>query len=337
MPELRRDPVTGEWVIIATERSRRPHDFRKSDSTDSPKPERLDSCPFCPGNEGQTPPEVCAFRQEGTQPDTPGWWVRTVPNKFPALATEGTLSHRQEGLYEWTDAVGAHEVIIETPLHNRHPATLPTADWQEAIRMYQERARQLQQDPRIRYVLLFRNHGRTAGASLEHPHSQLAALTLVPPEVQRKLEGVARYYEQHGRCAYCDMLSQELASGRRLVLQNEHFVAFTPFASRFPFEVCIMPKRCAAHFVDEPPERLQAFATTLQQVLQRLYRVLNDPPYNYMIYTAPINGGQEPRFHWHVILSPRLSIPAGFEMGTGIYINITAPEDAAQYLRGTGE
>jgi len=338
MPELRCDPVTGEWVIIATERSRRPHDFRKSEASDSPKPERLDSCPFCPGNEGLTPPEICAFREADSVPDTPGWWVRTVPNKYPALTYEGDLNAHRVGLYTVMNAVGTHEVIIETPLHHQHPATMPLNQWQEAIRMYCERTLQLQRDARFQYVLIFRNHGKTAGASLEHPHSQLAALPLVPEAVQRKMDGLRRYADQHGRCLYCDMLAQERQSRERVVLENAHFIAFTPFASRYPYEVCLLPKHHAAHFAQEPPEVLQAFAATLQEVLQRLYRVLDDPPYNYMIYTAPINLEHEPLFHWHLTLAPRLAIPAGFEMGTGIYINITAPEDAAHDLRlvGTG-
>ncbi|MCS7065801.1 MAG: galactose-1-phosphate uridylyltransferase [Fimbriimonadales bacterium] len=333
MPELRRDPVTGEWVIIATERSRRPHDFRKDAESDSPKPERMDNCPFCVGNESLTPPEISAFREADSPPDTPGWWVRTVPNKYPALAPEGELEQRNLGIYEVMNAVGAHEVIIETPLHNQHPATMPLDQWYEAIWMYRERALTLQQDPRLKYVLLFRNHGKPAGASLEHPHSQLAALPLVPAAVQRKIEGMTRYHDQHGRCLYCDILAQEIAFGKRVVLQNEHFVAFAPFASHFPFEMCILPKHHAAHFAQEPPDVLRWFAATLQEALQRLYSLLGDPPYNYMIYTAPINLGYEPLFHWHLTLVPRLSIPAGFEMGTEIYINITAPEDAAEHLR----
>lgn len=336
MPELRRDPVTREWVIIATERSRRPHDFRRSEANSTPKPEWLPSCPFCPSNESQTPPEICAFREAGSQPDTPGWWVRTVPNKYPALSTEGELSRRGFGIYDVMNGVGAHEVIIETPRHDLHPATMPVDQWQEVIWMYRERALDLQRDPRFKYVLLFRNHGKTAGASLEHPHSQLVALPMVPMDVQLKLDGIARYYDYRERCIYCDMLYQESAFGKRVVLEDEHFLVFTPFASRFPFEICILPKRHAAHFANEPPEVLQAFAAILQEVLKRLYHLLDDPPYNYMIHTAPINLEREVLFHWHLVLVPRLSIPAGFEMGTGIYINITAPEEAAEHLRNIG-
>lgn len=336
MPELRRDPVTREWVIIATERSRRPHDFRKEAANSGSVPERLESCPFCPGNEGMTPPEICALREAGSAPDTPGWRVRTVPNKYPALSTEGELNRHGFGIYDVMNGIGAHEVIIETPLHHQHPATMPLEQWREAIWMYRERALALQHDRRFKYVLLFRNHGKTAGASLEHPHSQLVALPMVPRDVQLKIEGIARYYDYRERCIYCDMLAQETAFGKRVVLENAHFLAFTPFASRFPFEVCIVPKHHAAHFPQEPPEVLDVFAATLQEVLRRLHHTLSDPPYNYMIHTAPINVEPEPLFHWHLVLAPRLTIPAGFEMGTGIYINITAPEEAAAHLRNSG-
>lgn len=335
MPELRRDPVSGEWVIIATERSRRPHDFRKSEESDSPKPERLDTCPFCPGNEGLTPPEICAFREVDSLPNTPGWWVRTVPNKYPALTEAGDLNPRRVGIYTAMHALGTHEVIIETPLHNQHPATMPPDQWQEAIRMYRERALSLQRDPHFQYVLLFRNHGKPAGASLEHPHSQLTALPFVPEVVQRKIDGIMRYADQRGGCLYCDMLAQERDSGTRVILENTHFMVFAPFASRYPFEVCILPKHHAAHFAQEPPDVHRVFAATLQEVLQRLARILDDPPYNYMIYTAPVNLEHEPLFHWHLTLAPRLAVPAGFEMGTGVYINIVAPEEAAEYLRNT--
>ncbi len=210
---------------------------------------------------------------------------------------------------------------------------MPPEQWSSALQMYRERTLQLQRDPRLKYVLLFRNHGKTAGASLEHPHSQLVALLLVPEAVQRKIEGIARYEAQHGRCLYCDMLAQELDFGKRVVLQNEHFVVFAPFAARFPFELCLLPKHHSAHFAQEPPKVLVAFATILQETLKRLYQVLDDPPYNYMIHTAPINLEREPLFHWHLVLVPRLTIPAGFEMGTGISINTMAPEDAAEHLR----
>lgn len=327
------DLVTREWVVIATERSRRPHDFKKSTEPPAPKPERIDTCPFCVGNEHMTPPEVAAFREAGTEPDTPGWWVRTVPNKFPALAPEGDLTPRTVGIYTIADAVGAHEVIIETPIHNQTPATIPPTQWREAVRMYQARLQTLAQDPRYRCVLIFRNEGRTAGASLEHPHSQLVALSFIPPVLQAKLEGVARYRAEHGVSPYAVMIDHELTEGVRVVSQSQHFVAFVPFASRVPFETWVMPKTSLAPFAELDDTLRNEYADLLHETFQRIDAVLECPPYNAMFFTEPVNTNPEPGFYWHMRIVPRLTIDAGFEIGTGVGINITAPEDSARFLR----
>lgn len=333
MPELRLDLITREWVVIATERSRRPNDFRKPAEDGAPKPEHVPNCPFCVGNETMTPPEVCAFREAGTAPDTPGWWVRTVPNKFPALAPQGDLSLRAEGIYTLTDAVGAHEVIIETPIHNQTPSTIPPAQWREVVRMYQVRLQQLAQDPRYQCLLLFRNEGKPAGASLEHPHSQLVTLPFVPPVLKAKQEGMARYQAEQGHHPYEVILNHELSEGTRVVMDTPHYLVYAPYASRAPFEVQILPKRQRAHFADLPDDERDAFAEVLQQTLQRLDAVLNTPAYNYMLFTAPVNTNADEAFWWHLRIVPRLSIDAGFELGTGVGINITAPEEAARFLR----
>ncbi len=337
MPELRMDLVTQEWVVIATERSRRPHDFKKASEPSPLKPERVETCPFCPGNEGMTPPEVASFRSEGTQPDTPGWWVRTVPNKFPALAPQGDLIPRQAGIYTLTDAVGAHEVIIETPLHNQTPSTMPSAQWREAVRMYQQRIRTLAQDLRYRSILIFRNEGRTAGASLEHPHSQLVALPFIPPVLQTKLDGVARYYAQHGGSPYKVLLEHELTKRTRLVSESDHYVAFVPFAGRVPFETWVMPKTRLAPFAELEDSLRDEYANLVRETFQRIDKVLESPPYNAMLFTEPVNTNTNPlsieHFYWHMRIVPRLTIDAGFEIGTGVGINITAPEDSARFLR----
>lgn len=333
MPELRRDPVTREWVIIATERSKRPSDFRHAEEWLGDRPEYVETCSFCPGNEQMTPPEVMAYRPEHTALDTPGWWVRVVPNKFPALAIEGELNRRGFGMYDMMSGVGAHEVIIETPRHNVSPATMPFSQFREVIWAYRDRFLDLSKDERFKYILIFRNHGKVAGASLEHPHSQLVALPMVPMDVQLKLEGTARYYEHRERCIYCDMISQEEAFGKRVVISNEQFVGFVPFAPKYPFETWLVPRRHGAHFAQESQTVLDAFAQTLQEMLQRVGVALGHPPYNYMLHSAPVNMEREPFFHWHLAIVPRLTIAAGFEMGTGIYINVTAPEEAAAHLR----
>lgn len=334
MPELRWNPILREWVVIATERSRRLRDFKKSDEGLAPKPERVENCPFCVGNESMTPPEAAAYRQPDSAPDTPGWWVRTVPNKFPALAPEGSFQPRPVGIYQQADGFGTHEVIIETPLHNHTPATMPLEQWREAVRMYQSRLRTLAGNPRYACLLLFRNEGRTAGASLEHPHAQLVALPFVPPVWERQLEGAHRYRAEHGRNLFEAILEYEHREGVRLVQATAKFTAFVPYFARAPFEVWIMPNTQQAHFQQVRDTEREAFAQVLQEVLQRIDTVLGAPPYNFMLFTAPLHVPTETEFWWYLRIVPRLTIDAGFEIGSGVGINITAPEDSARYLRG---
>lgn len=318
-------------MIIATERSRRPHDFKKTDTPADPVPEFVPNCPFCVGNEGMTPPEVDAFREAGTAPDAPGWRVRVVPNKFPALAPEGSLQPREQGIYTLADGVGVHEVIIETPKHNETPPLAAPEQWQDVIRMYQRRLKTLGHDERLKTVLIFRNEGKAAGASLEHPHSQLVGLTFVPPVLQRHIEGVQRYRSRHGKHPFEAVIEQELREGVRVVRQTERFLLYAPFASRAPYELTLLPLEPRARFEQLSDELIAEFAALLQDALKRLNALLNNPPYNYMLFTAP--NGYEGEFWLHLRIAPRLSIDAGFELGSGVGINITAPEDAAQYLR----
>jgi UDPglucose--hexose-1-phosphate uridylyltransferase len=331
MPELRRDPITGEWVIIASERAKRPDDFaaraRSSDNDDAL------ACPFCPGNESMTPPEILAFRHPGSQRDGAGWWVRVVPNKYPALAVEGDLNKRGLGMYDWMNGVGAHEVIIETPDHTRHLARMDVRQIEDVLWAYRARYLDLKKDPRLKYILVFRNHGRVSGASLGHPHSQLVATAMVPGEVASEIEGARRYESYRDRCVYCDILRQEVAEGNRLVAQNEYFLSFEPYASKYPFETWIMPKRHCPSFAAISAQEQAAFAAMLGETLRRVDLCLDDPPYNYTLHTAPCDSDERPDFHWHLEIFPRLTIAAGFEMGTGIYINVTPPEVAAAYLR----
>lgn len=338
MPQLRKDPVTHEWVVIATERGKRPSDFSSANNEDvTLRPAHIDKCPFCTGNESQTPPEVLAFRSPESKPNTNGWWVRVVSNKFPALAIEGQLDRQGVGMYDYMNGVGAHEVIIETPDHNRCIATISRQQAKEVFWAARQRMIDLSADDRFKYILLFRNHGKIAGASLEHPHSQLIALPMVPKDVSEEMRGVERFYEYHERCVYCDMIRQELNYGRRVIEENEDFIAFQPFAPKFPFETWVMPKEHKAALTEEGPEQVAKFAEIVQNVLRRISKCLNYPPYNYTLHTAPINQerDQNPYFHYHLEIMPRLTIAAGFEMGTGVYINVTSPEDAAEHLRNT--
>ena len=334
MPELRKDPVVGRWVIISTERSRRPTNFSPA------SPQRASGfCPFCPGSEDKTPPEVYAVRANGEGPNGPGWSVRVVPNKFPALQIEGSLDRRGEGLYDKMNGVGAHEVVIESPVHDQDLADLPIEHIEQVLAAYRARVLDLHRDRRFRYVLIFKNHGDQAGATLEHTHTQLIATPIIPKSIQEELEGARRYYELKERCVFCDIVQQETAEGvgRRLVSMNDRFLALEPFAPRFPFETWILPRRHDASFeVLERPEELRDMAWMLKDTLTRLNRALHRPPFNFVLHTSPVSDQELEYYHWHIEILPKLTRVAGFEIGSGFYINPTPPEDAAQYLRGMG-
>ncbi|MFA6082151.1 MAG: galactose-1-phosphate uridylyltransferase [Patescibacteria group bacterium] len=330
-PQLRKDPVTREWVIVATGRSKRTDEFKIV--AEPPLREHEDACPFCPGNEYMTPPEVLAYRSADSAPNKPGWWARVVPNKFPALAIEGELDRTGYGMYDQMNGIGAHEVIIESVDHNRSIATVTGLQAQEVFWAYRDRVLDLTQDKRFQYILLFKNKGRIGGASQPHSHCQLVATPIVPANVMLKIAGAARYYDFHDRCIYCDMLKQEEQLGERIVAQNPEFVAFCPFAAKYPYETWIMPRRHMPSFAAMERGTINAFASICQYILRCIGASLNDPPYNFMLHTAPVNQDRECDFHWHLTIMPRLTIAAGFELGTGIYINVTAPEDAASDLR----
>jgi UDPglucose--hexose-1-phosphate uridylyltransferase len=333
MPELRRDPINRRWVIIAIERAKRPTDFVKKENNSYSKPE---ICPFCEGQEHMTPPEIIAYRDANTLPNTPGWWVRVVPNRFPALAIEGDFNREGVGIYDRMNGIGAHEVIIETPHHNLQIPDMEIHQIKEIIWAYRERYLDLKNDKRFKYIMIFRNYGKTAGASLEHPHSQLIATPVVPVRVAEELKGSLDYYQQKERCIYCDILRQERSNSReRVVVETKEFLAYTPFASRFPFECTIIPKFHHSSFGSINDQECLNLATVLKEVLLRIKKALNDPPYNYLIHTSPCDDENIYRdyYHWHLDILPRLTTPAGFEWGSGFYINPTSPEAAAEYLR----
>ncbi|MGH7949996.1 MAG: galactose-1-phosphate uridylyltransferase [Candidatus Binataceae bacterium] len=330
MPELRRDPVVGRWVIMATERSKRPSDF------DTKREERKGGpCVFCYGMEEHTPPEVLSYRNHGSGPNEQGWRVRVVPNKFPALRIEGPLGRRGEGMYDLMNGIGAHEVVIESPDHERSLADLEPKEIEEALWAYRDRLLDLARDERFRYVIVFKNHGAEAGASLEHTHSQLIALPILPLSVQQELRGAQEYYQLKERCIFCDIVSQEIQDGRRIVFDNESFIVASPFASRFPFELLVIPKNHASHFEHGTGGEYRALAQSLKSALSALKTSLDDPPYNYIIHSAPLREGASRHYHWHLEITPALTKVAGFEVGTGFYINPVPPEDAAKHLRET--
>lgn len=328
MPELRRDPIHNRWVIISTERSRRPSDF--------PPEERLlvgGFCPLCEGNEDRTPPEVLAFRDNGTPPNSSGWSLRVVPNKFPALRIEGELNRDGEGIYDRMNGIGAHEVVIETPLHNETLATLPLRAVEDVLWAYRERLIDLRRDKRLRHVLVFKNYGAAAGASLEHAHSQIIALPIIPTSVREEIEGAKNYFLYKDRCIYCDIIRQELQQKRRVISENRSFVSIVPFAARFPFETWILPKTHQSDYGQMEPSLYPQAAEILSDTLQRLKQVLDDPPYNYIIHSSSMAEQDQDYYHWHFEIMPKLTKVAGFEWGSGFYINPTPPEEAAEFMR----
>lgn len=337
MSELRWDPLKRHWVIIATDRGRRPLEFQREEISCP-----MTSCPFCYGNEAKTPGEVFAIRPSG-EPNSPNWKVRVIPNKYPVLRIEGDPRSRGYGLYDVMDGVGAHEIIIETPDHDRGLADLSPAELADVLKAYRARFLDLRNDFRFRYMVLFKNHGIMAGATLHHSHSQLIAVPMIPPVAATELNVCRQFFAAKERCIYCDMIDFELSTGERVVKEFSGYVAVTPYASCFPFELRLFPKKHCHDFTQLNDAQLGELAIAMKDMLTRLKLVLKDPPYNFILHTAPPPhrrpgkpdywGALEHDYHWHVELVPRMTQVAGFEWGTGFYINPTAPEDAATFLR----
>lgn len=328
MPELRKDPIIGRWVIISTERGKRPSDFGVSEKKVGNK-----LCPFCPGNESATPPEIIAFRPDKSKANSPGWTLRVISNKFPALKIEGDLNRRGHGIFDMMNGIGAHEVIIETPDHFLDFPELDKKAAEDVIWAYRMRIIDLKKDPRFRYIMIFKNFGEAAGASLEHAHSQLIATPIVPKRVLEELEGAQKYYQFKERCIFCDIVRQEINDGSRVVSSNRNFIALEPFAPRLPFETWILPIKHYSALEDIREEAIPDLAAMLKETLARLAIALNNAPYNFILHTRPVENNGVKEYHWHIEIMPKLTKVAGFEWGTGFYINPTTPEDAAKYLR----
>lgn len=338
MSELRWDPLKQNWVVVAQGKGRRPRDFiveREKVITTA--------CPFCYGREEKTPSEIFAIRPDGSLPDTPGWQVRVIPNKYPVLGIEGDLDKKGMGLYDTMNGIGAHEVIIENPDHDRGLAEFSLDEIANVFKVYRTRLLDLRKDPRFRYILIFKCHGLEAGASIPHAHSQLIAVPVIPPMTAGKLSVCREYFEKRERCLICDLLIQERQEGKRIVRDDGNFVVFAPFASCFPFELQILPAKHCHDFALMEEGELASLAKAVKDTLQRLQSVLRNPPYNFVLHNAPPMhlrlgkpaywGSLPYDYHWHIELVPRLTKTAGFERGTGFYMNPTPPEEAARYLR----
>jgi UDPglucose--hexose-1-phosphate uridylyltransferase len=280
-----------------------------------------------------TPPEIYARRANGSGPNAPGWDIRVVPNKFPALRVEGHLDRAHEGMFDRMSGIGAHEVIIETPDHAKNLATMVEGEIVQVLDAYRERVVDLKRDQRFRYIIVFKNHGGAAGATLEHGHSQLIALPIVPDFVREEVEGARRHYAEKERCVFCDMIRQELTDRRRLIVDTPDIVALAPWASRVPFEMLLVPRQHGARFEEAPRHEYESLARVLRSVVRRMNRALESPPFNLIVHSSPFTEDTRPFYHWHVELMPKLGRVAGFEWGTGFFINPTSPEEAAQVLR----
>ncbi|MFZ2225063.1 MAG: galactose-1-phosphate uridylyltransferase [Candidatus Deferrimicrobium sp.] len=327
MTELRKDPVVGRWVIISTERAKRPHEFPPE-----PAPRRDGLCPLCPGSERMTPPEILGYRQGGG-PNDPNWTLRVVPNKFPALRIEGDLGKAADGIYDRMHGIGAHEVVIESERHDVDLFDLPENRFQDVLWAYRDRLLDLKKDNRFKSVLIFKNHGAAAGASLAHSHSQLIALPVIPKRVMEEMNGCREYYRFRDRCLFCDIVVQEMDQKVRIVEETGEFLAFSPYAPRFPFETWIVPKRhqCAYEMIEG--DQTKALAAVFRRTLRRLNLALENPPFNFIVHSAPFQERAADFFHWHIEIMPKLTKVAGFEWGSGFYINPTPPEESAKYLR----
>jgi len=330
MSELRQDPTTREWVILAPERGKRPQQKPKKKRVEE-LPGWDESCPFCPGNESQTPGEV--FRLPLSNKAS-AWEVRVVPNRFAALMLDGDDTMKEDGrFFRRRAGVGVHEVIIETPTHNIPLALMTYEQVEKVLIAYQERYNTLKRNRQLKFITIFKNHGWASGTSLIHSHSQLVATPIMATYYHRKFDIAHDYYADMGRCLYCDLLAEELQKGERIVAETKQFVVLHPYASHVPWETWVIPKRHLASFGLFPAELLHELARALKDTLFCLYWGLDNPAFNYMIDTSTTADEDDPYYHWHIRILPRTTMIAGFEIGSGIYITTALPEQTASLMK----
>ncbi len=328
MSELRQNFATKEWVVIATERARRPEEMARHQAR-TPLAHHVETCPFCPGNEKLTPPEVLRIPASGEVP----WHVRVVPNKFAALSREVQPERTVHRSRHMVNGFGVHDVIIETPDHAQLLALMPDSYVAEILRVYKTRYDELSLDPRVAHITIFKNHGLDAGTSLEHPHSQLIATPVISLQVRERFQHALRHFDDYGECMFCQMIQEEQQERTRIVAVSEHFVALEPYASPAPFCTHIYPRRHMASFGDVSAVEINDLARMLRSMLAKLYHGLADPDFNFTIRSAPAENVGVKYFHWYLSIIPRLTRVAGFELGSGMFINTVLPEAAAEFLR----
>ncbi len=328
MAELRREPVTRMWVLITTDHPKGPSDYLPF------KPpyqlqEGEGPCPFCPGNEGMTPGETFSIRRDGG-----GWSVRVIPNKFPFFHIEGEFDRRPEGMYDVMEAIGAHEIVVESHEHHQNLATMDPHQIGKVLLGHKERIIDLEKDRRFQQFLIIKNY---PGVFNRHPHSHIMAMPVIPRRIDEELSGIQDYYQRKERCIFCDIIREEISMKKRVVLETVHFLVFSPFASRYPFETWIIPKVHSSDFHHITEEETADLSVAIQSLFLCFYRLLSDPPYSFALHTSPVQGRfHRSEYHWHIETRLRIGLREGFEWGTGFFVNPTPPEDAAAYLRDVG-
>jgi len=326
MAELRREPVTRMWVVVTTDHPKGPSDYLPFKP-----PYRVQEvegpCPFCPGNEKMTPQETYSLRRDGGR-----WSVRVVPNKFPFFHIEGDYDRRPEGMYDVMEAIGAHEIVVEAPDHDQSLATMEPMQIEKILRAYRERLTDLEKDQRFQQFLILKNY---PGIFNRHPHSHILAMPVIPKRIDEEVSGTLDYYQRKERCIFCDIIKEEMAMKKRVILETVHFLIFLPFASRYPFEAWIIPKVHSPDFHRIKEEEMADLSGGIQSLFRCFFELLSDPPYSFTLHTSPVqNRFHRPEYHWHIETRLRIGLREGFEWGTGFFVNPTPPEDAANFLRG---
>lgn len=334
MPEMRKNPLSGNWVILAPERAHRPDSHISLGVGHHPHAEHHHECHFCYGNERTTPPEVLVYGRENNSPNSSGWQLRVISNKFPAVDMEKhfcEICKNQMEIYAYAE--GRSEVIIETPHHSKKMAFYSLNELESVLNAYKERYIEISKEKHIKYVSIFKNCGKEAGASILHSHSQIIGVPIIPPFIEQEIFLAKSYFKEKNTCIYCDLINLELKEKSRIVFENEEFVVFMPYAAKAPFETWILPKFHSNSFKKLKNLQIKSLAETLKTVLYKIHEAVGNPPFNYYIHTAPIKSRTGNYYHWHIELIPRTTTPAGFELGTGIFINISTPEENAKILR----
>ena len=328
MADLRKEPITGTWVVVTTDHPKGPSDYLPFKPPYQPQ-EAEGLCPFCPGHEAMTPKETFMLAGEGGR-----WAVRVIPNKFPFFHIEGEFDRRPEGMYDVMGAIGAHEIVVETPGHKQNFASMEPQQIEKILRAYRERLRDLEKDRRFQQFLILKNY---PGVYNRHPHSHIIAMPVIPRRIDEEIYGTLDYYQRKERCIFCDIIKEEILMKKRVILETVHFLVFSPFASRYPFETWIVPKKHAPDLHHIHEEGIEDLSVAIQSLFLRFHKLLSDPPYSLALHTSPVQSRfHRSEYHWHIETRLRIGLREGFEWGTGFFVNPTPPEDAAAFLREMG-